>query len=677
MFRKNQRASRVVRPAKRRLPIVTSEGINKTKGPSRPQSLFSQDKVAKQLADKSNLRLCVQRKLGGLGDVLMTTPTVKALKIRYPDSELTYATDPLYYQGDLIRILEGNPYIDKIIDYRTIDPNGYHLFVDVTGVCLPYEKYGNPPINRIDLFAQHVGIRLEDPLPVYNTTQDEKTWAKAVINKWFGNENYTVIAIHTASVDVRRTWPIENYINLIADLNGQRNNLRFLIFDQNRKHHQWDYVNCIDCSNYAIRQTAALIDAADIFVGPDSGPLHFAGALNKDIVSIFGSTHPDARIDHYDNAIAITAKKTSCKKMHCWYSACPHNLCCMSDIKHQDVLDAILAKIDKRVPIELQDPERKFVINVDKRCDTETYLMGQDLCAGIGSIKVRAELNSPKVNPKDVVIDIIQPAKMVDIETGRPQNGQLNYCFPLVPEGQLTKTSIHRISSGYDGVLCLSDDTIRLIRQAGIATDVFKIDMPIMPKRSLDIPIERLGVITDFYPGENIDAIVLVLMKLGLRLNVYTSNRKTFKGLTSFLKTRGFSYVKPRLFRKHDYESVWENIGCYVNLTGKSFGYYTYDAIARDIPIITGDYKNLQWLSNTLAYKISSVDNRNYLDADTNKTIGSYSIHKTDDIMESLQTVMNIAKIIPKQEHVGPKYIIKSSTNNTYRKLINIVQKRL
>lgn len=295
----------ILRPTRRQVPVMTRQGRMRAQKPKQTLGGRGRDRVTSQLVGKTNLRLCIQRRLGGIGDVLMTTPVVKALKSRYPEAELTYATDPQYYHGDLFRILEGNPYIDKLVDFRTVNQASYHLFVDLTGICPPYERPGNPPINRIDLFARHVGIRLDDPLPDYVLTGEEKAWAQTILEKWFGNGNHKVVVIHTASVDQRRTWPIKNYVQMLHELTEQRAELRFVILDQNRQKENWAIKNCVNASSYGIRQVAALIWAADLFVGPDSGPLHIAGALEKEIVSIFGSTDPAARINYYDGAVAV------------------------------------------------------------------------------------------------------------------------------------------------------------------------------------------------------------------------------------------------------------------------------------------------------------------------------------------------------------------------------------
>jgi ADP-heptose:LPS heptosyltransferase len=53
---------------------------------------------------------------------------------------------------------------------------------------------------------------------------------------------------------------------------------------------QWNIPGIVVVKDYKIRQVAALIDATDLMVTPDSGLMHIAGALNKKIVSIWAGS---------------------------------------------------------------------------------------------------------------------------------------------------------------------------------------------------------------------------------------------------------------------------------------------------------------------------------------------------------------------------------------------------
>lgn len=328
--------------------LVRAKAMQKRRSRKSPNSKYSQRiDVLNSYSAGEKLKICIARSLGGIGDVLMTTPTVRAIKTRFPNSELTYATDPKYANGGLIEILENNPYIDKVVPFNQISRNMFHLYADLTSVGVARERMNYPPVNRIDLFAEFVGIDLFDPTPVYVPTREEQLWARQKIQKWTGGETKKVITIHISSVDNRRNWPIQNFIELVGKITSSYEDVFVIIFDQHKKG-GWGIKNTKVANNFGIRQVAALIDASQLFIGPDSGLMHIAGALEKHMITLFGSTDPTARVNHYINARYLI--DDDCRV--CWYNACGRN--CMSLISVNDVWKEVKEFVSSDVLINTQ-----------------------------------------------------------------------------------------------------------------------------------------------------------------------------------------------------------------------------------------------------------------------------------------------------------------------------------
>ena len=223
-----------------------------------------------------------------MGDIIMSTPAVHAMREQYPNAQITYATDP-----PLFKILQDNPDIDILVDFRTIDPSKYNYFVDITTSGLQQERPGKAPINRIDLFAKDIGVTLTDYKPIYIVSEKEKIWASTFLEKqWGPRENYKLLFLSVASIDHRRTWPPTFSHELINLINSKRRDVRWFIDDYNGIGGEWNHVNTLS-KRFDLRSMGALINDCDVFIGPDSGPLHMAGALGKSIVSIFGPTPPE------------------------------------------------------------------------------------------------------------------------------------------------------------------------------------------------------------------------------------------------------------------------------------------------------------------------------------------------------------------------------------------------
>jgi len=322
-------------------PKLLTKGKIKNKSRSLPKKSSNNSGFYRKIESlNGRAKVCVIRSLGGIGDVLMTTPGLRELKRRFPKIHLTYAIDMHSTKNNnYYELVKNLPYIDSIVDARYIDRTQYDAIKDISAVCVAYERFDLPSINRIDLFAKNLGIhKLMNTLPDYRIITEELRWANNFINRSKDNDDQMILALHTASFDAKRTWPASNYHSLIKMLESL--NIKILLFDFNNKLKQKNtYSNIVNCSGTDIRQMSALISMADLFVGPDSGPMHIAGAVGTKSLVLFGSVPPEARINHYPTHRAIVNESMSC--LGCWYAACKYNVECMSGLQPSLVFDKI------------------------------------------------------------------------------------------------------------------------------------------------------------------------------------------------------------------------------------------------------------------------------------------------------------------------------------------------
>lgn len=303
-------------------------------------------------------KVCIYRRLGGLGDVMMTTPLLKHIRRVIPGAHIVYATDLKYANGALGDILRGNPYIDELVDYKNVTARDYDLFADVTTTGLSKERSGKIPPNRIKMFADQVGVDItSDPVPTYVISEDERIWAIETCNTYSlprTRKEITIVGIHARSNDVRRTWPLEHTAKLI-ELLVRDPNVRVIVFDWH-KADKWGQKQTF-VSDHSIRYAAALVDQCDIIVAPDSSILHIAGALYKKTIGIFGPTAPESRINYYPNTTGIVAG-LPCG--FCWYSpSCGNKLTCLHEIAPESVYLAVQDKLKK--------PEQVQSVVIDDR----------------------------------------------------------------------------------------------------------------------------------------------------------------------------------------------------------------------------------------------------------------------------------------------------------------------
>ena len=332
-----QPLSKLVKPNKR-LILKPSEAIKKSTIKDELDFIKS----------TSIIRVCVYRGCGGIGDILMMTPLLQAIKESYPDCRLTVAIDTKSAGDTYYEVLKNNPYIDEIVSAHECKKETYHLFKDISSVCLAYENSGLPWINRIDIFANSCGFKLKDPKVFYEVEEDESLWADEMLKKWKKDDNTKFIMLHTASYDVKRTWPIQRYIELIHYINTKRRDIVFLVNDFQGLYPNWNAIkNVVNITPYKIRQKAAITSKVDCFLGPDSGPMHIAGALNVKGLIMFGSIPPNSRINHYPSLQSITTTGLAC--LGCGYKSCPVNIKCMTSLSSEKVADKLLGILNENI----------------------------------------------------------------------------------------------------------------------------------------------------------------------------------------------------------------------------------------------------------------------------------------------------------------------------------------
>ena len=183
---------------------------------------------------KPESKVCIIRSVGGIGDVLMMTPALREIKRRFPKCELTVAVDRhRTYDDCYYQILKNAPFIDHIIDARYVKRKQYNKVVDISAVCIPYERRDLPPRNRINIFSNFLGMQsLQDYLPFYKVEAGEFERSLNLLRK-INDSRGPVIALHTASHEKKRTWPLENNIAFIKSIKQRVPDCRIVVFDFN------------------------------------------------------------------------------------------------------------------------------------------------------------------------------------------------------------------------------------------------------------------------------------------------------------------------------------------------------------------------------------------------------------------------------------------------------------
>ena len=343
------RRSGPLKPSAGRGIVLPTQNKPKTlltaKAYNQPSTVLTRlDRIIKPGA---SLEICVIRSQGGIGDVLMTLPTVRAIQEKY-GGPVDYATDFEYLDGALPAVLKGVPYIRNVIPYRDVQPQLYDAVLDLTCPCVAHEKPHAPPVNRIDLFAKHAGVVLSNFQIDYYPQPEEIAAAKLFLeqDRVLGMRAYKLILVNPSSSTTRRDVPLHVFPRLLRDLMLRNKDARALVFTHytdcaDAKAIDWNNIpGVIQMKDYSVREIAAFMTLCEMVICPDSALLHVAGALDKKTVSFFGPTDPRARINHYPKAVAISpGNGLSC--WPCWYDQCKSGLLCWKRLEHNMMLGTL------------------------------------------------------------------------------------------------------------------------------------------------------------------------------------------------------------------------------------------------------------------------------------------------------------------------------------------------
>jgi lipopolysaccharide heptosyltransferase II len=327
--------------------------------------------------------------LNWLGDVLFSTPAIRALKSKYPDS----------YLGVLVHkrckdVLLENPYINEIIildedtkhkglfgklkligqlKKRRFDTAYlFHRSFTRTLICIlsgirnrigyytPKRKFlltesVVPPegvVHRAAYYYYLISRKIPDDIEELHCDfligSDEDSYVKVVLDKEGVRNNEKLVVMHPAGNWLPKRWSKENFARLSDEL-IQRFNVRVIFSGAQVERGTVDDIlglmknKAVNLSGKTtLKQLGALFKRADLVISADSGPLHISVALNRPTIAIFGPTSQAITGPLTKENIAILQKDTGCA-IPCYKLDCWNNLC-MKRISVEDVIGCILER---------------------------------------------------------------------------------------------------------------------------------------------------------------------------------------------------------------------------------------------------------------------------------------------------------------------------------------------
>lgn len=257
----------------------------------------------------------------GAGDVIMSIPAVRALKLAFPGAHITYATRPGYFE-----ILHGVAAIDDVASVHDVDLDVSAPWDLIINWCRAVEDYRveRNRGSRIESFARHIGLKnLICARPELHFSDEIKAKADELLDGIVDGQ--PVVGLVLQAVAWNRTWPPHMARQLVRIFERYRPDIKIILIDsQEILGGLFDgFANTLNLcgKTKSFMEAAAVVARCDLLISPDTGLAHVAGATGVPTVTISGSINPEWRFSHYANFDCISATgRVPCAPCMSWQS---------------------------------------------------------------------------------------------------------------------------------------------------------------------------------------------------------------------------------------------------------------------------------------------------------------------------------------------------------------------
>lgn len=326
-----------------------------------------------------------------LGDVVMATPVLSAVREKWPRAHIT-----LMMAEGLAPLLEKDPRINEIFAFKR--PKGflhrlqanqiierlregkYDMGILLTnsfssawwfyrshiktvagyGRKFLLNKSRQLPKNYKKQHLVHsylqllevIGIPFKERVPELFITREEKEAAFERYRALNGGSKRFVIGLNPgAAFGPAKCWPAERFRALTKKL-LENEKILLVFFGDRLAEPLVDEIvrgfpeRAVNLSGKTLlREFMALISACDLFITNDSGPMHVAAAVGTPLIALFGSTS-DVMTGPYKSGDVIH-KRVSCSP--CFLRECPLDFRCMKAIEVEDVMQIVMRRLKTNV----------------------------------------------------------------------------------------------------------------------------------------------------------------------------------------------------------------------------------------------------------------------------------------------------------------------------------------
>jgi predicted lipopolysaccharide heptosyltransferase III len=305
-----------------------------------------------------------------IGDVVFTTPAIRAIRRTYPDASISYIVEE-----ESAPVVEHNPHLDHVIVacsphasgrlradldlVRRLRLSRYDLAIDfhggpraslLTWLSGARTRVGYEVTGRSWMYTHRVarpralrprhsvetqwdlllalGIappnRETDPCEMPADPLAVERVARRLADLRV-DQAAPIVVIHVSAGNPFRRWPVEAFSDLVVRLvradacrrviltsgPSEREAARRVANLARQQLPQAQQTALLDAGEFNLPELRALLDRAALYIGGDSGPLHVAGTTGVPVVALYGPTLPVRSAPWRSAAFISEAAETS------------------------------------------------------------------------------------------------------------------------------------------------------------------------------------------------------------------------------------------------------------------------------------------------------------------------------------------------------------------------------
>ncbi len=326
-------------------------------------------------------------KLSALGDVILSVPSLRALRQKFPDAWISvligrksrklirncpYVNDTIAYEEETGKNRLGHLFktaqllskedFDIVVDLQNNKTS--HLLAFLCGARVRAGHNNRKwsfllnlrtrngagssmaPLEHQFQVLKLLGVEVFDKRLELWTEKEEDEKVKSLLESQWVSPSQVIVGINPGS-SLRwptKQWPVENFAKLCDEL--ARKNIRVIVTGSpedaplaerliNLTRHK--PINAV--GRTSITELIALARRCRVFISSDSAPMHIAASVHTPLVALFGPTDPKRHL------VPPARYQVFWKEIHCspcYLRSCPIGLICMKKIGVQEVLDSVL-----------------------------------------------------------------------------------------------------------------------------------------------------------------------------------------------------------------------------------------------------------------------------------------------------------------------------------------------